>query len=1249
MKKLLCLIIFFPVLIFAQSSKKYPSLLWKISGNGLNKPSYLYGTMHVSNRVAYYLSEQFFSALKSVDVVGLETNPGEWLHNMEQTGELSQLNQFRGQEYYSKDFYRSAFAASFPEKKILQGILGYDPDIIDGLLYRQSGTKGNFEENTYIDLFIFQTASKLNKQLISLEGFAQSEIQARLASMPDDEDDSEQGSYKDPYSGLQKIEDAYRDGNLDMLDSLSKLSSSKNTQQYLIENRNVFFVNTIDSVLKTKSLFSGVGAAHLPGDKGVIELLRKKGYTVEPVFSKVSKKSNSLIEKLDAQVKPVVFQKQFIQDSVFSLSLPGKLSPIVNLDNLQYYIYADMINGSFYTVVRLKYLGPLFNVTAAQMLQKVDSLLFEYIPGKIILKKEITANGGIKGLEVVNRTRGGDEQHYQIFFTDLEMILFKLGGKNQYATGNESKQFFNSIQFAAKSENLIVFTPKTNGFNIKLPANYSYIKNDGSSLIGLVEDLFAYSKTKNTIYGVKQAIYNDFNYLEEDTFELNQFSKNILISYNFKESPSYVIKKEQGLPCINFNGKNKSGSSFYGKIFIKGVHYYLAYMISDKESSFNNEFFNSFKITDFTYSNPLKEISDNEFYFKAQDEVTENALSRFNEAYLKAYETTKTKKDSVKTDYDYRSGSKFYYSPSSNEYVNITYEKYNDYDYFTPKDLEKKTFKNIRSFAGLQPTHIKTNNNNNLYTYESVLKDTATSRAIAIKILIKNGIRYDVSVAYDTVVGLHGWAKGFIESFTPKDTVIGKNIFESKFAKLLNDLSSSDTVVKRMADNSVQGTLTFQQYYIDQFVEFISGNKLPLVSEQSRAQLFVNGGTLETNKIIAPYKDLYIHYTDSFYLQLCLLKGLAQLKTQASYDAFNSLLLMETPLVGADNTISDVFSALHDSIALCKKFFPAMLTLTKYDEYRESVYSLMADLVNKELLPPQSFSLQKDGILADANLALKRFNSSGAKVNGSLTETNDFEYLEKSAKELAESIQLNLAGLSNNNIYKNSNYLRSIVAYTRPAIVNYAYILSPFYKTDDKAKQFLTKVSKIKNQNIEMPVAINLLKHNVVINDTLVEYYSKNKTTRTFFYSELEKEKLTAKFDKKYLSQASLVESVLSSRKQLNNFYTSENKNKKDSLIAVQIVDAHNRYQQGKLYIYKTSKSKADDEQWYAAFVNKPDNDQVSDNSKPKITSRIEVISSNFSVDKTKTEQENINELLNYFYLSYRKRAALNNNSAGNY
>src|SRR4030095_14201557 len=58
--------------------KKYPSLLWEISGNGLKKPSYLFGTMHVSDKLAFHLGDSFYTAIKSADVVALETNPESW-------------------------------------------------------------------------------------------------------------------------------------------------------------------------------------------------------------------------------------------------------------------------------------------------------------------------------------------------------------------------------------------------------------------------------------------------------------------------------------------------------------------------------------------------------------------------------------------------------------------------------------------------------------------------------------------------------------------------------------------------------------------------------------------------------------------------------------------------------------------------------------------------------------------------------------------------------------------------------------------------------------------------------------------------------------------------------------------------------------------------------------------------------------------------------------------------------------------
>ena len=46
------------------NSKKYPSLFWEITGNGLSRPSYLFGTMHVSSKLVFHLPDSFYLALE---------------------------------------------------------------------------------------------------------------------------------------------------------------------------------------------------------------------------------------------------------------------------------------------------------------------------------------------------------------------------------------------------------------------------------------------------------------------------------------------------------------------------------------------------------------------------------------------------------------------------------------------------------------------------------------------------------------------------------------------------------------------------------------------------------------------------------------------------------------------------------------------------------------------------------------------------------------------------------------------------------------------------------------------------------------------------------------------------------------------------------------------------------------------------------------------------------------------------------
>ena len=65
----------------AQEVEPQKSLLWKIEHPNSEKTSYLYGTMHISGRLAYHLGEEFFNALESTDAVALDEGKEIYMKN----------------------------------------------------------------------------------------------------------------------------------------------------------------------------------------------------------------------------------------------------------------------------------------------------------------------------------------------------------------------------------------------------------------------------------------------------------------------------------------------------------------------------------------------------------------------------------------------------------------------------------------------------------------------------------------------------------------------------------------------------------------------------------------------------------------------------------------------------------------------------------------------------------------------------------------------------------------------------------------------------------------------------------------------------------------------------------------------------------------------------------------------------------------------------------------------------------------
>ncbi|HEU4633128.1 MAG TPA: TraB/GumN family protein, partial [Flavisolibacter sp.] len=287
---LLTVVTFFSFLAsFSQStklkSKKYPSLLWEITGKGLAKPSYLFGTMHVSSKMVFHLSDSFYLGLKNADVVALETNPGNWQEDFSRYDLEGGFYNYalRGRGGEPNDYLSINSLKAFPYEKLMGRTLYSSPSIINSFLYRtNSDVSSDFEEDTYLDLYIYQVGRKWNKKVCGVENFDESMTLMReaYADAAKDKNLKERSYDTDNEFSYSKLEEAYRTGNLDLLDTINKVNSTSAAfDEKFLYKRNDIQAASIDSILKTKaSLFVGVGAAHLPGERGVIELLRRKGY-----------------------------------------------------------------------------------------------------------------------------------------------------------------------------------------------------------------------------------------------------------------------------------------------------------------------------------------------------------------------------------------------------------------------------------------------------------------------------------------------------------------------------------------------------------------------------------------------------------------------------------------------------------------------------------------------------------------------------------------------------------------------------------------------------------------------------------------------------------------------------------------------------------------------------------------------------------------------------------------------------------
>lgn len=292
------------LLLLAVAVGSYAQLLWKVSGNGLSQPSYIVGSFHVAPANFVDSIAGLNDALASCKQVYGELS-------LQELGDMSKLQQMQAAMLLPDSVkLQDLFTAEQQEQvnKMLRRVLGTDlttPTVGEQLSrMKPSALSATLQVVTYVkkhpsfnpqalfDAALLQKGAQAGKTVGGLETMA---FQSRLLyeSKPLERQAAEllcmaqHFDYQEEF--MERLAAAYLAQDLKALAAVmsekmnNECDSTPEEEEALIYQRNADWAKKLPSILHTASTLVVVGSGHLPGERGLLELLRQAGFDVTPV------------------------------------------------------------------------------------------------------------------------------------------------------------------------------------------------------------------------------------------------------------------------------------------------------------------------------------------------------------------------------------------------------------------------------------------------------------------------------------------------------------------------------------------------------------------------------------------------------------------------------------------------------------------------------------------------------------------------------------------------------------------------------------------------------------------------------------------------------------------------------------------------------------------------------------------------------------------------------------------------------
>lgn len=953
--------------LHAQSSIAWPkTLLWRISGNGLSKNSFLYGTMHLQDKRLFYFTDSLYHYLEQADGYALEVDLQEFMDSV-----IQKVVDQKQEEWIDKKRFNGK-----DKKKIIDSLIRNVKKLNDKASKRQleqlrdeklKKAMKNREMPTIMDAYLYGIAKRQGKWLGGIEDVEDQlslfdELGGNITSdellMPDAQ----------LVTSLEKMISIYLSADLGKIEEYAVNNYSKEIEDMMFLKRNIKMAGRMDSLAHSRSMFFSVGAAHLPGDSGVINLLKNKGYKLEPVFS--SQKIDPA--KYATKLNEVAWVTVEDENKTYEVKMPGKASDLSMFDGaFKMKFYVDITTLTYYMS------GSTFAQKNADLTKMVEK--FSENTDGVILSKKIIDKNGSKAMEAVMLANG---YYYKVQYIAKDNMLYMLmagGDKKEIVETPDVKKFFQSLvtskaQPVQEKKEWTVFGLEDKAFTIRFPGTPKQNKAtekraEGSDWIFTV---YEYIDPATAMYYMMQV--RDLRpgyYLTGDSSYFISFRDNL--SQAIKKMTKEEISTVQSFPAFRFDGESEDGEISYKTLNVnRGNRVYTLFAggsISEANTLAMDKFLNSLTLTDYKKSEWKKTgPAENNFYTVIPSEIQ-----------LKKDES-KEKEEQAEED----NNASHYLSFNSNE--SVSYEVFrtvmpayywinNDSLFFEKMGLQyKKETDSVLSK--------KTVVNGKLKGMEWVMQMPDNNIRKKFRQVLNGDTLYTLMSFIPSQYIDNKESNQFFNEFRVTNENINPGIFKNKAGLIFQDLGSVDSAIFVKASEAIS-TAVFAKEDIHLLHQGLLNNYLDDTLEYYTTTRDKIMGVLENMTDNSTVEFINEHFiklpAEKEILKFDLLEMLARCKTDHSYSVLKNLLLEHTPRQKGNNELS---YRITDSLSLTKKLFPEILKLSNDNLFAERIIAISRNLIDSNLISYEMLLPYKTNFLHTADTILATLNKETEEFYG---------------------------------------------------------------------------------------------------------------------------------------------------------------------------------------------------------------------------------------------------------------------------